>query len=354
MSEKKLRTALFGTGQVTRFQLRAWEEIEQVEVVALYNRTLSRGQERAKEFGIPLEVVYDDYERLLENHQLDFVDVASAPVAHLAQVQAAARQGLAVLCQKPLAPTMQEALAMVKACQQAGVLLSVNENWRWRRWYRRIKQILDQGTIGKPCFFRIQKRSDIVLRGPNGEPPSLLLKQPYTAEMDKLIVFEWGTHLIDTLRFLGGKVRNIHARMQRLNVDFKGEDRAVMSLDLGDAVGLLDISWSTVGSQFSLNKPDSMLERVTIEGDRGLLELIPEGKGTLRVSTARETSEEPVITLPGMESYQESYTAAQRHFVECFLAGREPETSAADNLKTLAATFAAYESAAKGKVVNLE
>jgi predicted dehydrogenase len=352
--KKKLRGALLGAGQVTQYHLQAWSQIEEAEIVAIYNRTLERGQERARQFGIPQERVYGDYERLLDNHQLDFVDVASAPVAHRVQVQAAARRGLHVLCQKPLATSMQEARTMAETCRQAGVLLSVNENWRWRSWYRHVKEILDRDEIGRPHYFRFYKHTDIVLRGPQGAPPHLLTKQPYTSEMDKLIVFEGGTHLIDVLRFLGGEIRSVHARMDRLNADFKGEDRALMSFGLKGAMGVIDISWSTVSGPSRRSGPDSQLERVAIEGEYGTLELLPERGDTLRVSTKEACWERPAVELPPMEAYQASYTAAQRHFVKCLLAGVEPETSAADNLKTLAVTFAAYRSAASDQVVSLE
>jgi D-apiose dehydrogenase len=350
----RLRGALLGAGQVTRYHLRAWSQIEEVEIVAVYNRTIERGVERACEFGIQPEHVYDDYERLLDEHQLDFVDIASAPVAHLPQVQAAARRGLHVLCQKPLAPSMQDARSMAEDCHQENVLLVVNENWRWRSWYRLIKRVLERGDIGQPRYFRIQKHRDIVLRGPNGSPPPLLTQQPYTSEMDKLIVFEWGTHLIDVLRFLVGEPRTVHARMDRLNTDFNGEDRAIMSFGLEDALGLIDISWSTVSGPSPSTGPDSQLEQVVIEGESGTLELLPEQGDILRVSTQKERWERPAVELPALEAYQASYTAAQRHFVECLLTGKEPETSAADNLKTLAITFAAYKSATSAKEVSLD
>ncbi len=73
---RTFRAALLGCGRVSAFQLRAWSNIDGVEVVALYNRSVEKARERAIEFGIPLEHVYGDYIELLRNEELDFVDVA--------------------------------------------------------------------------------------------------------------------------------------------------------------------------------------------------------------------------------------------------------------------------------------
>ena len=109
------RGALLGCGHISPFHLRAWDRIEGVEIVALANRTVSKAEARAREFGIPLEHVYSDYRELLKNEELDFVDIATAPHIHRQQVEAAAARGFHVLCQKPFAPTLDDARAMMAA-----------------------------------------------------------------------------------------------------------------------------------------------------------------------------------------------------------------------------------------------
>lgn len=348
-SRRALRGAMLGCGQVSLFHLRAWAQIEGLEIVALANRTVSKAEERAREFGIPLEHVYDDYRRLLDRERLDFVDIATAPDAHAEHVKAAAAYKLHVLCQKPLAPTLDEARAMLAACEEARVILSVNENWRWRSWYREVKRLLDERIIGRPRYARIVRHSDITLPRPDGGLPPLAVKQPYTIEMDKLIVYEWGTHLIDVLRFLFGEASSLYARLDKVSSHFRGEDRALLTLDVGGVTGLIDISWATVTGEV----PFSQLERVTIEGDGGTLELLPDEGDLLRVTTKSERWQRPAFDATPDEAYQASYTAAQHHFIECLRSGTEPETSARDNLRTLATTLAAYDSAARGEVVHL-
>jgi predicted dehydrogenase len=337
---------------VAQFHLRAWAQIEGVEIVALANRTLSKAEARAREFGIPLEHVYSDYRDLLAKEEIDFVDVATAPHVHRQQVEAAAAHGRHVLCQKPFAATLEEAQAMIAACEQAGVLFSINENWRWRHWYRDVKRLLDGGVIGRPRYIRIARHGDAALPRPDGSPGRAFIEQVYMTEMDRLILYEWGIHLIDVVRFLLGEVTSVYARMDKASPLHRGEDRALLTLEADGVMALIDISWSTVGSRWLVSSHH--VERVTLEGDEGTVELLPGQRDTLRVATKGETWQRAAFDGTPEEAYQASYTAAQRHFAECLRERRSPETVASDNLKTLAVTMAAYESAARNQVIRLQ
>jgi predicted dehydrogenase len=340
---------MLGCGHIAPFHLRAWAQIEGVEIVALANRTVSKAEARAREFGIPLEHIYSDYRELLEKEDVDFVDIATAPHVHRQQVEAAAAHGRHVLCQKPFAPTLQDAQAMIAACDQAGVLFSINENWRWRSWYRELKRLLDERVIGRPYYMRIARHSNSALPLLDGGRHRVFIDQAYMAELDKLILYEWGIHHIDVMRFLFGKVTSVYARMDRVSPLYKGEDRVLVTLDVGGVTGLIDLSWSTVKEM----EWRSNLEHVTLEGDAGTVELLPDHGDILKVTTKSDTWQRPAFDVTPEEAYQASYTAAQRHFAECLREGQLPETVASDNFKTLAATMAAYESAAKNQVAYL-
>jgi predicted dehydrogenase len=344
-----LRGALLGCGHVSVFHLRAWQQIEGVTIVALANRTVEKAQARAREFGLPEEHVYRDYRDLLEAEDLDFVDVATDPAVHREQVEACARHGRHILCQKPLAPCLDDARAMIAAAEAAHVLLSVNENWRWRSWYRRLKRLVDEGAIGRPRYARIARHSDIALPGVPGQLPPLFASQPYTRELDRLIVYDWGIHLIDVLRFLFGRIDSMYARMSKASSLSQGEERAVLTLDVSGVIAVVDISWATVNGPAK----HSPLEHVTIEGDDGTIKLSPDRGNLLRVRSRSGSLEERAFEGSAEDAYQASYTAAQRHFVECLRSGQVPETVAGDYLETLAATFAAYESAMLNQVVCL-
>lgn len=348
-SKRKLRGALFGCGHIAAYHLKAWSQIENVEIISLANRTRSKAEALGREYGIPSPHIYSDHRELLENEKLDFVDIATAPDVHRRQVEDAADKAVHVLCQKPFAPTLEDAQAMIAACERAGILFSINDNWRWRSWYREIKTLLAAGTIGKPHYARFVRHSNITLPLADGGLPALFINQSYTQEMDRLIVYEWGIHLLDVTRFLFGEIHNIHARMDRISSICKGEDRALLTMEVGGVVCLIDISWSSI----NVETHTSQLEQVTIEGSQGSLELLPNANDSLRICSPEGAIERPAFECSPQEAYQASYTSAQRHFSECLREGKIPETEAHDNLRTLQAVFAAYESARNQKVVFL-
>jgi len=349
-----LRGALLGCGSSAPFHLRAWAQIEGVSIVALANRTVAKAEALAEEFSIAPGHVYGDYHKLLDNEELDFVDIATAPHIHRQQVVAAAEHGVHVLCQKPFATSMEEARAMIAACRERSVRCVVNENWRWRSWYRELKQMLDQGTVGKPRYARFCHRSDGLLPRPDGSLPALLRVQPYTADMPHLILYEWGIHLIDVMRFLFGEVESVYACTGRQSPFVKGEDSALVTLRFhAGMIGIVDISWATpISDDERLVRGN--LDPFVVEGDRGTIEMDPFHEDLFIITTADGVQRRPArpLSTPA-EAYQASYVSAQNHFARCLLSGEPAENEATDNMGTLGAVFAAYESAVHNQVVCL-
>lgn len=343
---------MLGTGSIAVHHLRAWQAIPGVEIVALANRTRERALVYGKEFGISETHIYSDYRELLSNEQPDFVDIATAPHIHREQVIAAAERGIHVLCQKPFAASIAEATEMIQACEVAGVRCVVNENWRWRRWYRELQEMLAQGVVGTPRYARFFMHGDGVLPRPDGQLPGLLIHQPYTADMPHLILYEWGIHLVDVLRFLFGNIVTVYARTSRVSPLVQGEDMALIVLKFAHGVtGIIDISW---GSRAPAERglPRGHLDSLLVEGDKGAIELDPYRDDVFVVSTAEGTrtrAARGLISPP--DAYQESYFNTQNHFIECLRSGAPAENDARDNLKTFAAVMAAYESARQNEVV---
>src|SRR6201986_4423231 len=108
---KPLRIGLIGAGMVSRHHLIAWAEIaHQAAVVAIADPSPDNAARRAGEFGIAN--TFADAEAMLTDTELDAVDIAAPRQFHAPLVRLAARRGLPVLCQKPLAPNLHEAIEL--------------------------------------------------------------------------------------------------------------------------------------------------------------------------------------------------------------------------------------------------
>ena len=150
---KALRFGVIGCGFWSRYQLAAWRELEGVELAALCNRTRSKAEALAARFGDP--PVYDDAEAMLDREELDFVDIITDVDTHARFVALAAARGVPVICQKPMAPDLGTAQAMVATCREARVPLLVHENWRWQHPIRQLKEALGDPELGKVFRARI-------------------------------------------------------------------------------------------------------------------------------------------------------------------------------------------------------
>jgi len=344
-----LRGALIGAGAISQYHLSAWEKISQAEIIAICDPNRQNAERRAAEFGIPPERVFADPSEMFGATSLDFVDIAAPPESHLELTELAAAQSVHINCQKPFALNLTDARRMMDVCQQAGVLLNINENWRWRTWYRTIRQMIRDGKIGKPVYFRIFSHSSGYVYG-NPNPR-------HRFDWKHVILLEVGVHHVDILRFLFGEPVSVTARTNDVSHMLSGEDRAIVLLDFPDDLqAVLDLSWSSFSPFGYADRETHPIEDCRIEGDRGTIELVRDTqKGNLiRLTTAEGILEQPAHpNRTPAEAYLDSYVAAQGHFIHCLLAGEIPETAAADNLETLAVILAAYYSAELRQTVSV-
>lgn len=337
-----LRGALIGCGFFAINHLNAWRDVNGAEIVAICDRSEERLRLVGDQFGIPAR--FADAAEMLGATKLDFVDIATTAPSHRALAELAAAHGLAVICQKPFAPSLADAKAIVDACAKAGVPLMVHENFRWQSPIRKVKDVLDKGMIGTPFWGRVSFRSAY----------DVFSGQPYLAEGSRFIIEDLGIHALDIARALLGDAHSIVARTTRVNPRIKGEDVATMLLDHGKGVtSVVDCSYATQAEDELF--PQTLLE---IDGTQGSLRLGANYQLTVTSHGRTVKSDVSPPLLPWASrpwhNIQESVLLIQQHWVDCLQSGKEPQTSGRDNLKTFALVEGAYESARSGQTVAVE
>lgn len=337
-----LRGAVIGCGFFAINHLHGWRDVDGAEIVALCDRSPERLKIAGDQFGI--EARYADATDMIGREKLDFVDIATTAPSHRALAELAATKGLAVICQKPFAPTLDDAKAIVMACDRAKVPLMVHENFRWQSPLQKVKAILASGQIGEPFWGRVSFRSNY----------DVFSGQPYLAEGERFIVEDLGIHALDVARFLLGDAHSVSARTKRVNPKIRGEDVATILLDHGQGVAsVVDCSYATQNEEELF--PQTLVE---IDGTRGALRLGPNYQLTVTASGKTEKHDLSPPVLPWASrpwhNIQESVALIEQHWVDCLRTGQEPQTSGRDNLKTFALVEAVYQSAATGQVVTLQ
>lgn len=338
---ERLRGAAVGAGYFSAFHLDAWGRLPDVEIVAVCDRDPVKAAAARDQFQIARS--YDDPAMMLDAERPDFLDIITPPESHLELVRLAAERGIAVICQKPLAPTLAEARAMVEAARSADVRLMVHENFRFQPWHREIKRLLDAGTIGA----RLHSLNFRTRTGDGWGENAYLDRQPYFRAMPRFLVRETGIHFIDTFRFLGGEVERVFARLKRLNPSIAGEDRALVLLEFrGGALGVWDAN--------RYNEPDADDPRYTlgeflVEADGGSIRLGQDG--SLTIQPLGERAREHRYEHPRIGFGGDCVRATQRHFLDQLRSGRPFETEASVYLRNLVIEEALYESARLGAMV---
>ena len=336
---KELKFAIFGTGFWANFQIPGWQELAGVKCVAAYNRTKSKAEIIAAKFGIPS--VYDDASQLLANEDLDFIDICTDVDTHLFFTGMAAKKGLNVVCQKPMASTLEEAHELVETCQQNGVRLFINENFRWQAPIRKVKMIVNSGAIGEVFKARISFVSAF----------PVFDNQPFLAELDHFILTDIGSHVLDIARFLCGEVKTLYCLTQTINPNIKGEDVANCFMEMRNGIHCFaEMSYASI-----LEKEAFPQTLILLEGSEGSIKL--SHNFNIKVTKKSGTQEETASPRnydwadPEYMLVHSSIVDAQRDILQG-LRGGTSETTGEDNLKTTELVWKSYESAATGKLIH--
>jgi D-apiose dehydrogenase len=335
-----LRFAIVGTGFWARYQLAAWRELGGAECVALCDRARAKAERLAAEFGVP--AVYDDAEEMLRRERPDFLDVITDAATHAHFVRLAAAHRVAVICQKPMAPTYEEAAGLVKLCREAGVPFFVHENWRWQTPLRCLKSELDAGKAGRPFRARLTFCSSF----------PVFDNQPALKELDEFIIADLGTHLLDAARFLFGEAESLYCQTHRVRRDIRGEDVATVVMRMGGATVTCEMSYAS-----RLERDHFPETLALVEGGRGSIELCPDHwiRTTTEAGTHARRHAPPRYAWadPAYDLVQASMVPCNADLLAALSTGNGAETGAEDNLKTVRLVAAAYESARTNRVINL-
>jgi predicted dehydrogenase len=342
MESNKIKVACVGAGYFAKFHVEAWSRIPEVELVAICDLDKNKTKLLAQKYGISNQ--YQDIDKLIAEQKIDVIDIITPPATHLSLCEKAAINGINIICQKPMAPSLEESIKMVDLAKVHSVKFVVHENWRFQPWYRKIKELIDRGKIGKKLhsiYFRMRM-------GDGWGEDAYLGRQPYFRTMPRLLVYETGIHFIDTYRYLAGEIESVYADLRKLNQGIAGEDCGMVIFNFkSGARGVWDAN--------RYNESDNENARYTfgemlVEGDNGSIRLYNNGKITIQSLGSKEAVVEYFhedINFTGDSVYY-----FQQNFVDCYMNDKQNETSGKLYIQNLVIQEAIYLSSKEKRVVN--
>lgn len=338
---KSVSIGIIGAGFWSFYQIAAWKELEGANVVAIANRTREKAQKIATKYNI--SHVYTDPKKMLQEERLDVVDVITDVSTHPEFVRLVAKHNIPVICQKPLAQSLQEARELTTYCHSKNVPFFVHENWRFQKPIRRVKELLDQNIIGKVFRARILYANNF----------PVFQNQPFLKDLKQFILTDIGTHILDVARFLFGEADTLYCQTASVTPSIKGEDVATCTINMKNNIHcIVEMSYA---SEFEYNDfPQTLIE---IEGSLGSIilnrnyEIVLTTEGKTSRFFAQPTSYPWVEKA--YELVQSSIVDTNKQFLSYFQNGTHIETTAEDNIKTLELVFSAYESAQNNTLIYL-
>lgn len=319
--------------------------------VAIASKRLEQAGEVAKQHGI--KNVCENYHELLEQKDVEVVDIAVPPDAMLPIIRDVVKHHdhvKGILCQKPLGMHYAQALEIVELCEEAGMVLGVNQNMRYDQSIRACKCILQRGLLGEPVLATIEMRAIPHWMDWQGRQGFVTLRT-------------MSIHHLDTFRFLFGDPVRIYASVRpdpRAAKHFAHEDGICLYI-LEYADGLRVSAWDDVWTGPAREGAEGDIYiRWRVEGLEGL------AKGTIgwpdypkpTPSTLDFTStQRPGSWFQprwGEVWFPDAFVGTMAQLLCAIEEGREPEISGRDNLKTVALVDAAYRSVAEHRAVAIE
>ncbi|WP_312692193.1 Gfo/Idh/MocA family protein [Caproiciproducens sp.] len=339
------KVGIIGCGKIAQVRhIPEYVNNKDAELAAFYDMNTERAKELASLYG---GMVCESYQEVLADPTIDAVSVCTANNVHAAITIAALRAGKHVLCEKPMATTLEECEAMVSAAKETGKILMIGHNQRLTKAHAKAKRLLDEGIIGDVITFRTTFG--------HGGPESWSIdsgKNVWFFDKQKATMgamADLGIHKTDLIQFLTGqKVVETTARVVTLNKrDSKGnligvDDNAVCIYRMsGGALGTMTASWTYYGAEDN---------STILYGTKGIMRIYDDPSYSIKVVTSDgETILYDIDQIQTNDKQTSSGVIDQ--FMDCLVNGRMPEISGEEALSAMRAVFASIRSSETGRTI---
>ena len=348
----KIRVLLIGAAFSADLHSDGYSRIlDKVEIVGICDKSTERIHELAGRYGFKGYKAYDDFNTAINDCDCDVVDICMPNFLHHDVAIAALNKGRNVICEKPLATTVEDARDMVETAERLGKHIYYAEDWLFAPAFRKALSILEGGKLGKPLYIRARES-----HSGSHSPFAQTIKHCGGGCMVHL-----GVHPVSFMLALkdnkwsslvamtsGGLEKNL------VYTGMEGEDwaSAVLSFDDG-TYATLEANYVTIGG---------MEDIVDIYCEKGCIHVDLSFSGPVRCFSTEGldyTVEKAEVTTgwstPAVdEKYSLGYTGEINHFIECAAADKDAMIGlrGKDGLKTLEVINLIYSSAKEGRRID--
>jgi len=326
-----MKVGIVGVGFMGSTHAEAWSQTD-ASIIGMVSESTDETRPVADKYGAK---TYPNFESLLKD--VDVIDICSPTHLHYEMVLQAADEGKTIICEKPLARTVEQAAEMVCACRRASVQLLVAHVVRFFPEYALAKSTVEEGQIGKPGVIRLTRGS----YRPKKPVGNWFLDE----EKSGGILMDLMIHDYDFARWIAGEVESVFAKKV-------STDNPDAPIDYGLAVlkhksGTL----SHIAGAWAY-PPPIFRTHIEIAGDAGLIEFDSDATAPIHTLLSQGKGDDaPDVGLPSNPLEENPYTTQIKEFYQSQLEGSAPRVSAEDGLAAVQIADAAIQSAESGSPV---
>ena len=338
---KKIRLAIVGCGRISKNHFGSIEKHkDNLELAAVCDSNSQVLKTHQDEYSVP---GYGSLEVMLEAEDLDVVAFCTPSGIHADQTVLAAKHGVHVITEKPMATRWQDGVRMVKACDDAGVKLFVVKQNRRNSTLQLLKRAVDEKRFGKIHMVHL----NVFWTRPQEYYDQA--KWRGTWEFDGGAFMNQASHYVDLLDWLIGPVDKVQAFMSTTR-DIEVEDTGVLNVRWRNgALGSMSVTMLTY--------PKNLEGSITILGEKGTVRV--GGVAVNDIQTWEFEDEKDYDVKVKEANYETTSVYGFGHplyynnIIEVLRGEAEAETDGREGLKSLELLIAAYLSARDGQTVSL-
>ena len=338
-----INIGIIGGGGISETHTRAASEIEGLKVVAFCGANKEKVLALSRKFG---GTPYPDLNQFLTHEPLDAVIIGSPSGIHAQEGIECARRGLHILVEKPIDVTVEKADALISQCEEANVKLAVCYQDRFSADGVRLKQLLDQGGLGKLILVSGHVKWY--------RPPEYYSGSRWRGKLaldGGGALMNQGIHTVDLLLWLVGDVKRVYAQARTALHDIESEDTLVSTLEFQNgAIGTLEATTSVYPGYDRRIELTGSEGTIIFERDRiiraDLKTPLPGGVQTQAQDTNLSSSSPIVSDVSGHKRIVED-------FVKAIRTNGTPRCDGREGRRSVALVQAIYESARQGSSVIL-
>jgi predicted dehydrogenase len=318
----KVGVAVVGVGFVGgQAHVPSFKKIEGSELIALGATTEKRVKPLAEQYGVKY---YLDYDKLLEDPKIQAVALAVPTPMHFDLAMKAMKKGKHVLCEMPLAPTIDKVQELQKTAEKNKVILMPILQFRFAPIYTKTKEMIESGLIGKPVAFHFREfipASSIAEQWPAGSWAWNIEKSggypDFTLSVWSIDMFRW---------LFKSEIENVQWMASYPKLEKYG---GILGYN---TMGIIKLSNGAVGSlHYSASvTPSASLSRLEVYGDNtDVIHAINFNKILLYGSG--EQPQEWNLDVKGTRVW--GHRQLDEHFIDCVLHNKKPQVTAEDAIK---------------------